>query len=221
MPIELEPKQCLFLWTLAISPQGSARLKDMRLKLKTASQRMQLEALGLVSASGRPMVVELTDAGWQWCQENLTTPLETRSPATREVLQGLLQLLASFFQSQDQAVSFGHFVQQARAFDRSTAAERPKLCASSASVESAIESACLELGGNRSNVRVRLRDLRPLLAEFPSESVDQAILAMEISGKLAAMRLDNPDEISEADRAAVLLTPAGSENHILYLQGTH
>ncbi len=214
MPIEMQSNQRLFLWTLAISPQGNSRLKDMRLKLRTASQRKQLVSLGLIRTSGRPMVVELTDAGWEWCQDNLTTPLEGRSSTTGVVLQGLLKSLASYFQAQDHTVSIGHLIQQADALEVRDVAQPHR------TIESAIESACLKLGGNRANVRVRLGDLRPLLAEFSPASVDQALLAMELSGRLTAMRLDNPDEISEADRAAVLLTPSGSENHILYLQGT-
>ena len=215
MSPELDPQQRIFLWALVTSPGGRAVLKDMCVKLTPVRRRTQLESLGLIAVSGRPMVVELTDAGWQWCQDHMTTPLASRSPAAVVILQGLLRQLASFLQSQDHTVSIGHLVQQSQAYDRRSVAEP------SSAIESAIQAACLELGGNRTQVRVRMRDLRPLLSDFQPDSVDQAILAMELSGQVVAMRLDNPDELSDADRAAALVTPAGSENHILYLQGTH
>lgn len=222
MLTELEPIQRLFMWMLATGPADGMLLKDMRLKLSPAHKRNQLESIGLIQTSGRPMNVELTDMGWGWCQQNLITPIATRSPAVQDVLQQLLQLLDMYFQSQDQTLSIGQLIQRARASQSAGEAD-PSTGKSvkSCTVEAAIEAACLKLAAEQMNVRIKLCDLRPLLSDFPREEVDQAIMAMELNGRLSAMRLDNPSEISDLDRAAVLLTPAGSESHIVYLQGTY
>lgn len=215
MSPELEPMQRLVLWLLAVSPGGGMLLKDMSVKLVPVGKRKILATQGLTRETGRPIYLELTDLGWLWCQEHLTESLNTRSPRAQSVLQGLTQVLASYFKSQDQTVSIGQLIQQARQFENLQKATRHSMV----EVEQAIKSACLQLGTGNTRGRVRLANLRPLLSDFSREEVDQAIFAMEDNGTLTAMRLDNPDEISSEDREAVLRTPAGSESHILYLQG--
>jgi hypothetical protein len=44
---------------------------------------------------------------------------------------------------------------------------------------------------------------------------------MAREGAISLHRLDNPEEISEADKAAALVTVGGTENHILYEGGLH
>ena len=79
--------------------------------------------------------------------------------------------------------------------------------------------AYFSLSKGQTNVRVRIADLRHLLASIPRLKLDQALLDMASSGKASLYRLDNPAEIHAEDRDAVLLTPSGEERHVVYLGG--
>jgi hypothetical protein len=220
---ELEPSQKLLLWLLAIQERSGIHLKDLKVRLSCAGKRKQLMKLGLTQETGRPIFIELTDKGWLWCQDHLSDPLPVPSRGSHALLLGLMSILAEYFRCQDHTVSIGQLIQQSR---MSKAASNPSLSSlvepsfDARTLEQAILSASLQVGKQRNNVRVRLADMRPLLKDFSRSDVDQMILAMELSGALAVMQLDNPLEISVADRAAALRTASGTEKHILYVQGS-
>jgi flavin-dependent dehydrogenase len=83
-----------------------------------------------------------------------------------------------------------------------------------------LTTAYFALTNGQTNVRVRIADLRRYLASISRAAFDQALLDMASSGKAALYRLDNPAEIHQEDRDAVLRTPAGEERHVVYLGGS-
>ena len=234
MHTELEPQQKLLLWLLAVQPEGGMFLSEIGLTFKPAGKRRILATHGYTEESSRKSpktgrkttFISLTDKGWEWCQDHMTEAITSKSPRVKDVLSGLLTVLSRYFQNQSHCSSLGELVLQARqqvvlsSTDTELAnadlADMP-----AASLQDAIREACLSLTSGQKNVRVRLTDLRRNLSSFPRDAIDRELLAMERAGDLTAFRLDNPDEITEADEAAVLTTPAGSDRHIVYFQGSH
>ena len=82
-----------------------------------------------------------------------------------------------------------------------------------------VTAAYYALSAGRANVRVRLADLRRVLAAIPRPALDGALLDLATSGEAALYRLDNPAEIRAEDRDAELRTPSGEELHIIYMGG--
>lgn len=85
-------------------------------------------------------------------------------------------------------------------------------------MNTAIANACQKLGNGRENVRIRLAELRAEL-NSPRAELDAALRAMERDGSLSLYPLDNPQEITAADREAAIVTFTGHKRHILYFGG--
>jgi hypothetical protein len=83
-------------------------------------------------------------------------------------------------------------------------------------LEARVREACLNLAQGHTKQRIRLTDLRREV-HAPREVVDQALTAMQNSGKLVLMRLDNPAELTQEDDAAAL-SIAGNPRHLVYLE---
>ena len=227
MSSKLDAAHRVLLWRLALGETGGEFLKDLEAKTDT-SVRKALVAAGLIEEPKRKIggkgaaliYLELTDKGWAWCQSNLGEPLGFRGrPSTMAgvVLERLLRLVQDFLASGTQTRSFGQFVQQAR---------RTRLAAANAGeppvgLPQQIAAACRTLAGGKENVRVRLADLRERLPNIAPDSLDAALLQMETDRTLSLYALDDPREITAADRRAVLRTATGHERHILYFGGQH
>jgi hypothetical protein len=215
--------QQLLLWRLAVNDDGGIFLKDVESTSITPPKRQGLVREGLMleekrkhPRTGRPAsFLLLTEGGWGWCQNNLDTDIKSRSLLSTPILHRLLTILKRYFENQPHAASFGQLIQQARARQAAGGQE----AVPPPDLEQAIARACLEIANGREGVRVRLADLRPRLGTVPRETLDQKLLEMEQHGKLSLYRLDNPQEISAEDRAAVLHTAAGSERHLVYFGG--
>ena len=202
----------LFLWRLAVAGGG-----DWNKGLKPAidaKTRKKLVADGLIEEESRKpasggrgaMYLSLADRGWSWLSGHLDGEMKTRANSleTFRLLLGRLKL-----HMDASGLSLAEF-----------------LCPSSIPTRMPPEPTDLEgritevygrLSGGRPNVRVRLAALRPALADVAREHLDSALLAMDIGGRAALYRLDNPLEIDDADREALLRTPAGDERHVIYL----
>lgn len=219
MSIELDPMQRLLLWRLAVSEEGEF-LKDIKTSL-SAAKRKALVREGYLDErsnkhpeSGRKATfLVLEDKGWSWCQEHLTDEIKTRSPQTKVILERLLKLISAYLGAQTQTNSFGQFVLQARQ------SQSPSHEMEANSLEDRIREACVRLGFGKRNVRIRLTELRRQL-DFSRDALDQKLLEMEQRGELSLYPLDNPQEISSADREAALKTGAGNERHIIYFEGS-
>lgn len=230
MSFEPDPLQHLLLLRLAVSEQGGEFLKNVETSSLTPARRTPLVREGLVDeqkqkidGKGAALIhFELTEKGWAWCQNHLDEPFRFRGQTpklTAIVLERLLLLLKTYFETQDHTASFGKFIQQA---SRNRTAIAPEAYRDNGhgELESDLRRACLELGHGRENVRVRLADLRSRLPTVPRPILDDALRRMEGDGQLSLYALDNPAEITAADKDAVLRTSAGNERHILYFGGT-
>jgi N12 class adenine-specific DNA methylase len=70
---------------------------------------------------------------------------------------------------------------------------------------------------NGTGKRLYLADLRESMPELSRQEFDQALLELEQSGHVVLMPLDNPREIKERDRNAVIPNSAGDARHIAYV----
>lgn len=77
----------------------------------------------------------------------------------------------------------------------------------------------MELTDGRMNAHVRLADLRERVSADRSR-LDETLLALEKSGELSLLPLDDPRAIGQRDTDAVLYTAAGNPRHIIYYQGS-
>ena len=226
MEPELQDQQKLLLWLLAVQSDGGMFLKEIPLKFSPASKRTSLAAAGFTleenrrrDATGRAAkYVELTDKGWEWCQDHLAEPIASRSPRVKDVLSGLLQILDRFFKSQDECPSLCDLL--AKTQTPPTAPDATDADSAQPSLRQAIESVCVRLTDGRNEVRVRLADLRDGLTDYSRDDVDAELRSMEQAGLLRTWQLDNAAELTAADREAALISAVGSEKHILYYGST-
>ena len=210
---EIKPLELLFLWRLAVAGGGDW-LKDIKPDPESPA-RKRLQADGVIeqekrkspSGRGTAFFISLTDWGWGWLGNHLDADLITRSPAGTEVLQRLLLRLKTFIDQKQ--ISLSDLILPGETV----------VVGGADNVEDRVTKAYLVLSKGQTNVRVRIADLRPLLSPVPRLNLDQALLDMASSGKVALYRLDNPAEIHPEDRDAVLRTPSGEERHVVYLGG--
>jgi hypothetical protein len=205
--------EILFLWRLATAGGGDWK-KAIKPELDGPTRR-RLLAAGLIEeekrspeGGGRKLLhFALTDRGWQWLAGHLDAPIATRSPAALEVLVRLLGRLRAHLDARE--ISLAEFI-------ASAAEDGP---AARDGLDRRVESAYLALSGGKSNVRVRLADLRDNLSDLAREDLDATLLAMASAGLASLYRLDNPLEIEPRDREATLRTPSGEDRHVVYLGG--
>ncbi len=226
MSFHPDPMQQLVLWRLAVSDEGGEFLKDFESDIKP-TKRNPLEREQLIDVEKRTSpktgraatYLKLTDKGWAWCQNHLGEEFKSRSLLSTPILQRLLGLMRVHFEGSEHATSFGQFVSQARRQASATKSSGNGHTSADADLADIIRRTCRELANGQSNVRVRLADLRGRLPESSRSAVDQKLLEMEQAGELSLYRLDNPQEIQDADRDAVLHTATGNERHIVYFGG--
>jgi hypothetical protein len=209
---QLSPREQLFLWRLAATGGGDW-LKEIKPDIKKDRQRLKdaslIEEEKRKPASGgrsRPLYITLTDRGWAWLSDHFEAELPPRANAA-ETLRRLLARLKDYLDVKQ--LSLAEFLHPARA----GGAGRPP------DLGHQVESAYYRLSGGRPNVRVRLANLRTALPDVPRDQLDAALLDMTTQGQAALYRLDNPLEIHDEDRRAMLRTPSGEERHIIYLGG--
>lgn len=210
-----EPKglEILFLWRLALAGGGDW-LKELKPDPQ-APARTRMEKAGLIEAESKlpeggrrkQKYYALTEKGWGWLAENLEAPIQTRTPATLEILVRLLARLNTHFNAT--GLSLAEFVQPSPGDEHEVRG----------GLSQRIASAYFTLSGGKSNVRVRLADLREALSDVVPRDLDAELLDLATTGRASLYRLDNPLEISPRDREATLLTPSGEERHVIYLGG--
>jgi len=227
MQNELDSQQRMLLWLLLVQPDGGMFLNDTGIKFSPASKRRSLVTWGFIEESkrrkqagkGRAVAyVSLLDKGWEWCQDHLHEPVPALKH-TRKVLQGLLRILGNYFSQQDQCGSLGDLVNQAK----KEPANSPIVPANvdMLSLRERIREECRAITGGAEGVRIRLSDVRTRMTNVEAEQLNAMLLQMEREGSISLYRLDNPEEITDADKAAALVTVGGTENHILYEGGLH
>ncbi len=210
---EIKPLELLFVWRLAVAGGGDW-LKDIKPDPGSPA-RKRLQADGVLeqekrkspTGRGTALFISLTDRGWGWLGNHLDADLSTRTQAGTEVLHRLLLRLKTCIDQKQ--LSLGDLILPG--------ARKPT--DNEQDMEDRVASAYFSLSKGQNNVRVRIADLRHVLASIPRLKLDQALLDMASSGKASLYRLDNPAEIQAEDRDAVLLTPSGEERHVVYVGG--
>ena len=195
--------QTLILWALVVRG-GSALQKELRPQPKK-SDRDALVRVKLVKEgkAGRAVTLELTDHGWGWAGANTASALPANTNAGTAVLSALLLRLGAYMAKRQ--VALADIIHPA-----------PAAAAPAADLGLRIRAAYLAESGGAVNRRVRLTALRARLADVPRAELDAALLAMTQAGGAGLLPLDDPTEISAADRADAI--PIGLQlRHILWL----
>jgi hypothetical protein len=166
------------------------------------------------------MYLRLTDAGWAWCNRDMAWQ-KPRGRAER-FLNALLQRLKILFERQSAVGSLADFiVQSAPATNPSPTpptgnAPTP---APDTNLGARIRAACLELGGGREAVRIRLAELRQRFASVPADELTEVVRELSRRRELTLYPLDDPRQITPDDEAAAIHSSTGVPQHILYYGG--
>lgn len=234
-----QPAQVVLLWKL-ITTQGEAWKSDIQpVHLTEKKLRDDLVRHGFISeekrkrerkgrrASTSGIYLRLEEKGWEWIANHMTATL-SRSRATADVLEFVLRSLSQHlarhgfaladFMAEQNKISGAGF-QPAAGEESWQAGSLPhNIIFNVSTVEEQIAAAYSVLTDQRSNVRVRLADLRNALSDIPNEQFDNAVRNMLRTGEVVLNRLDNPREIAPEDEAAKILTALGDPRHILHME---
>lgn len=160
----------------------------------------------------------LTDAGWARCNGDMAWQ-KPRGKAER-FLNALLQRLKVLFERQGAAASLADFiVNSAPEAAPSPVATTGKEVTPNAGLGARIRAACLELGGGREAVRVRLADLRRRLVDVPADELSAGVRELSRRGELTLYPLDDPRQVTPDDEAAAIRSSTDVPQHILYYGG--
>ncbi|MFH1091803.1 MAG: hypothetical protein V1742_09570 [Pseudomonadota bacterium] len=213
----LSPKQVLVLWNLIFTGQ-EPMISRLRPSLTPRERRAMEEAgLILIEKRGRAGYILLTDKAWALAAANLEAEIalsKYAAPVLRAVLTSLKR------QMNQSKFSLAEFA--AEEFD--FAAE---ISGEAAGFQDGVEvlpdeqikMAYLKAAGGRSNVRVRLSELRSLLPHLPKPRLDAELIAMQRARRfnLVLWSLDDPRDIGPEDEKAAV-DVAGVKRHIVYME---
>jgi hypothetical protein len=169
------------------------------------------------------MYLRLTDAGWAWCNQDMSWQ-KPRGKAEK-FLNSLLQRLKTLFDRQGTVASLADFINNstpAASDPPATAkkdAEATRDGLEDGKLDGRIRAACLELGGGREAVRIRIADLRKRLADVPNADLTEGIRELSRHRELTLFPLDDPRQITPEDEAAAIHSSTGVPQHILYYGG--
>jgi len=231
---ELSTAEQRLLWLLVANPDGEF---ESVLKLSKAKPiREALARAGLVDVEKRiksskskrkvqSTYLRLTDAGWAWCNRNMSWT-KPRGKA-ENFLNALLQRLGVLFERQAPVSSLADFVnastleptQPTNRTEVPTEAAEPQPTPRAMSLDGRIRAACLELGGGREAVRIRIADLRKQLSDIPFDDLTEWLRELSRRRELTLYPLDDPRQILPEDEDAAILSSTGVPQHILYYGG--
>jgi len=221
MSFDPTPRQKLFLLQLLFAG-GTAGMKDLKPEF-TRADRTPLKAAKWVDERKveRSLEFSLTDAGWGWVEAHLGDAIEIGSDtaAAAGALQQVLPRIASYLAAT--GVRLADVVRTKQTPDPQDNIDPGESQASTepARAHTAIEAACLRLGGGVDRQRLRLADVRNELGDWDRAAQDKAFLELATSGRLVLYGMSDPQEIQADDRAAELKTPSGEARHLVYWIG--
>lgn len=229
---ELSTAEQRLLWLLVAHPDGEF---ESALKLSKAKPtRESLARAGLIEVEKRVKPskskrkvqsthLRLTDAGWAWCSRNMSWT-KPRGKA-ENFLNSLLQRLKVLFERQATVSSLADFIIASdsapevpvdeTAVPTNAADPEPAVL----SLNGRIRAACLELGGGREAVRIRIADLRKHLADVLSDDLTEGLRELSRRRELTLYPLDDPRQITPDDEVAAVHSSTGVPQHILYYGG--
>jgi hypothetical protein len=161
-----------------------------------------------VERRGRSLWLEATDAGWNEAQLSLGRDLPASTSLSVNgipILQDWLARLGAFLSAHD--FSLADFA----AAEGSAGAPR------FSDLAARIRQAYLEVTGGQFAARARLSELRRHLPDVDRETLDRELLRFHQNDEKARlMRLDNPREITPAEREAQIVFK-GEPLHLLWI----
>lgn len=230
------PRQALCIFAMLFGRTEDERepmQSKVKPELKPKDRRPLVEA-GLLEAQKRGRATHLvpTDAAWAWAGAHLDVPLMQSAQASR-VLQNVLGLLRTFLDERE--LTLADLALAGASGDRGGGADSDISRTASAAVEvpsrasasrdrsgqllpERIRQTLWELAGGRAKARVRLAELRERFGGVPRRELDSLLLEMQDAGRLVLYPLDNPVELTAADRGAALLV-GRNPRHLVYLEG--
>ncbi|MFH0900072.1 MAG: hypothetical protein V2A73_05530 [Pseudomonadota bacterium] len=212
---KLTPKQALVLWNLLFTGEQPA-LSKIKPDFSGAECQPLVQA-GLVELErrGRANHLVLTDKAWDQAASYLDSDI-MQSKYAVPVLGALLAKLKTYVEQYGVPLSeLLCAVTPSATPPIDPSGDRPGSEGSPA-LSQHIRAAYLQASGGQLNERVRLSELRRLLAEDDRSRVDAALLQLQQEGDLFLYRLDNPAERgAEDDEAAVDV--AGEKRHVIYV----
>lgn len=202
-------KQALAMWTLL--GEGGAGLGGKLIPTIEKAERDALHGAGLITVEKRErgaLFLTVTDKGWEWAEQHLSTPLPQRTQGGAFVLRAWLSRLQKFLLSRELRL-YELFV-----FDE-TAETKPDPSADYEEIRARIRAAYREVAGGFDR-RLLLRDLRPMLVGIDRHLVDSALLRMVREGEASLMQLDYRPDVTDEDRVASV--QIGNEpRHIIWI----
>ncbi len=175
-------------------------------------ERRRLNDRKLVTSGrrGRSFVHELTDAGWRWCQEELTAGRPPRSSYLGGACYALLANLSRFLDRAD--------LRLADVFGRTDEPFRPALAAAPApdgDVERRIRSAYRQLAREPRDW-VSLAELRPLVGAA-REEVDSVLRQLNRSHQASIIPEQHQRVLTQADEDAAVRI-GGENKHLISIE---
>jgi hypothetical protein len=230
-PSELSPEEHQLLWML-VTHGGEVFQGTLNIP-KVKPFRDGLERRGLVTVSWRKrqlpeepakrgLFLELTPAGWTWCNEQLHWPPPSRPKSKADMVLGwLLPRLKMLLDRGEAAANLADFINKSHpdAPPPEPAPAPPQPPMTGATLEERIGAACLELGGGKQAVRVRIADVRKRLPDVPHDTLTEAIVNLARQRRLTLYPLDDPRQVTDEDKAAAIVSSTGVPQHILYYGG--
>ncbi|MDH3346517.1 MAG: hypothetical protein OEM02_00255 [Desulfobulbaceae bacterium] len=217
MSFQPDSLQTLYLWSILFKHEGTAFLKDLKPKLGNAKgltgakRRNQLVKEGLLDEEkiGNKIQLTLTDSGWAWAQNNMTSEISSKSPSSGPVLQALLTRLGSFMDHNE--------ISLAELFIERTQEDSPLQNNQEIDLKIRIRDYWQKSTGGRRDLQVRLTDLREELNDINRQLLDSTITEMHSTGKLILSPLEDPRDVTDIERKAAI-SIAGEENHIFFME---
>ena len=212
------------LWLLVANPDG-----QFESVLKPTNAKATREALArakLIEVHKRRQSIRskrdstflhLTDDGWRWCNQNMTW-VKPRGKG-EQFLDTLLKRLKILFEHQGAPATLGDFVAKTSALSIPPVSPTNDKAPTNTRLDGRIRAACLELGGGKEAVRVRIADLRKRLADVPHADLTEEIRKLSRSRELTLYPLDDPRQIAPDDEAAAIHSSTGVPQHIIYYGG--
>jgi hypothetical protein len=213
MNVNPDPLQVLFLWGL-LARGGEGWKTDLKPELK--GRYAPLRRAGLLEEEGRPHPdtgrprkwIRLSEAGWAWAEARLDAPVSPRSTAAGPVLQGVLTRLKAYLTATG--------VPLVEMICPETVAAGPTPAAPAPPLAARIRSAYLADSAGHWGVRVRLAALRRFLGDISRPVLDAALLELARTERLALYPLDDPLDVTDADREAAI-ERLGQRFHVVYM----
>ena len=236
---DVTPSQALIMWCL-LGKRGQALQSEILPEVKPKN-RKPLEALGLISCEKRQrgvLFLKVEDKGWRWASEHLLDEL----PRSYQVLQHWLSLVHDFIEKNDGTLA--EFIGSAKEVPIVSAADnkgraplwnvpkkqkspsekasktksRKAKSPSQKKLRGLIEEAYFAETDGRTAVRVLLSAIRDRLTDIDRGTLDNALTKLHESDKqISLMRLDNPREITESEKAAQVMFK-GEPLHLLWIK---